>query len=124
MKPKQKRKKTIIRANAPAQAALPFDLEELPEITTRNMARYVARLNRVDPKLGELKDEFTAADIGDVLYGNRDTGSRAVYRLFDEGYIGGSDIGTGRKRNVRISRYDFMAFLEERCADKTKNWDR
>lgn len=118
------KKKTIIKTNAPAQGALKFDLSEVPEVTTRNMARFVERLNRVNPKKGETKMEFSAADIGDVLYGNRDTGSRAVYRLYDEGYIGGADLGTGRKRQLHVSRYDFMKFLEERCADKTKTWER
>lgn len=118
------RKKTAIRGGVPMQAGFKFDDEIFPEITTRNAARYMARLNRVNPTQGETKDEFTAADIGDVLYGNRDTGSKLVYRLYDEGYIGGTDVGTGSKRNLRISRADFIEFINERCSDKTKVWER
>lgn len=117
-------KKTAIRGEAPMQSALPLVGDILPEITTRNAARYLARLNRVNPAQGETKDEFTAADIGDVLYKNRDTGSKLVYRLYDEGYIGGTDVGTGSKRNLRISRADFIEFINERCSDKTKVWER
>lgn len=90
------------------------------EITTRAMARFVDRLNSVDPKKGETKEWFSAADIGDVLFGNRDTGSRTIYRLFDEGRIGGSDLGSGAKRNLMLHREDVLEFLRERCADKTK----
>ena len=117
-------KKTAIRGEAPMQSALPLGGDILPEITTRNAARYLARLNRVNPAQGETKDDFTAADIGDVLYKNRDTGSKLVYRLYDEGYIGGTDVGTGSKRNLRISRADFIEFINERCSDKTKVWER
>lgn len=117
------RKKTAIRGEAPMQSALPLG-EYLPNVTTKSAAKYMARLNRVDPALGETKDTFTAADIGDVLYGNRDTGSKLVYRLYDEGYIGGTDVGTGSKRNLRISRDEFKEFIEERCSDKTKVWER
>ena len=117
------RKKTAIRGEAPMQSALPLGGDILPEITTRNAARYLARLNRVNPAQGETKDEFTAADIGDVIYQNRDTGSKLVYRLYDEGYIGGTDVGTGSKRRLRISRADFIEFINERCSDKTKSWE-
>ena len=93
---------------------------ETGEVTTRAMARFVARLNSVDPKKGETKEWFSAADIGDVLFGNRDTGSRAIYRLFDEGRIAGTDLGSGSKRNLMLHREDVLEFLRERCADKTK----
>ena len=86
------------------------------EITSAEMQLYVNRLNKVDPKMGESKQMFTATDVALVLFDTKDT--KGVYALCEGGAIGYSSIGTGKdKRKYSFSRHAIYKFLADRCKD-------
>ena len=85
------------------------------EITSAEMQHYVNKLNRVAPSLGESKQEFTAPEVANVLFGDSDT--KGVYALIEAGEIGFSDFGTGSKRRGKISRHSVYDFLKRHCKD-------
>lgn len=85
------------------------------EITSAEMAQFVEKLNRVDPRRGESKQIFSAVETSLVLFGTEDT--KSLYELVDSGSIGHTEIGTKNRRRCVFSRYAIYEFLKARCYD-------